>query len=146
MPFRLLIKPLKMWDQGTAPADRCKPTRKRDTYTYTHTHTCRAHTCRAHAIVNAGDEARFLLLLMTQLQTGLPNNNSLVTITQELCESLSNPLNILHFELCIILGFLIKTLCFLEENAWLKTKFKHTSIFTFNHQTLSQQRKGLQLV
>lgn len=61
---------------------------------------------------------------MTQLETGLPEQ-------QELCESLSNPLNMLHFELCIILDFLIKTLRFLEENAWLKTKFKHTSIFTF---------------
>lgn len=60
-----------MWDQGTAPVDRGKPTKERDSCTCIHTHT-KAHTCRAYATVNAGDEARFLLLQMTQLETGLP--------------------------------------------------------------------------
>lgn len=41
----------------------------------------------------------------------------------------------LHFELCIILCFLVKILCFPKENAWVKTKFKHVNFFTFTHQT-----------
>jgi len=47
----------------------------------------------------------------------------------------------LHSELCIILGFLIKTLCISKENAWMKTKFKHVDIFTFTKQTYNLNKE-----
>lgn len=68
MPFRLLIKAIKDVGSRNSPC-RQRQTHQRDSYTCIHT---KAHTCRAHATVNAGDEARFRLLQMTQLETGLP--------------------------------------------------------------------------
>lgn len=143
MPFR--IKAIKDVGSRSSPCRHMQTHRRRDTYTYIYTHT-KAHTCRAHATIDAGDEARFLFLQMTQLETGLPEQQfpsydytGALWVTFQPTE---------HALLWIMyhFGFLIKTLCFLEENAWLKTKFKHTSIFTFKDHTLSQQRKGLQLL
>lgn len=134
-----------MWDQGTAPVDRGKPTKEIHTHAYTHT---QKHT-RAEHMPQLMQEMKqdSVSCRWPNWKQACQNNNSLAVITQQLYESLSNPLSMLHFELCIILGFfLIKALCFLKENPWLNTKFKHTSIFTFKHQTLSQQRKGLQLL
>lgn len=145
MPFRLLIKAIKDVGSRNSPC-RQRQTHQRDSYTCIHTHTT-AQTCRAHATVNAGDEARFRLLQMTQLETGLPEQQfpscdytATLWVTFQPTE---------HAPLWIMYNFgvfLIKALCFLKENPWLNTKFKHTSIFTFKHQTLSQQRKGLQLL
>lgn len=36
-----------MWDQGTAPVDRGKPTKEINTHAYTHTHT-QKHTRAEH--------------------------------------------------------------------------------------------------
>lgn len=78
-----------MWDQGTAPIDRCKPTRKRDTYTSIYTHT-QKHTHAEH-MPQLKQEMRqdSSSCRWPSWKEVCWNNNSLVMITQELCESLS---------------------------------------------------------
>lgn len=51
----------------------------------THRHTqTRTHTCRARVTVDAGEEAKLTLQVAAALEVGLPKNESLVAVAQEL--------------------------------------------------------------